>query len=245
MSIIGVASYGRIDLNPSSKQGRQVAFMLTQMLGFPHFHNLGRLQSDTAIDAVPDLIRTLIANVEFLGEWVRTSNMDLFRQRFTRKFFPSANYNLPSLVKSVSKLPNIKDYVEDVLPGRDGQHVKSGSVKFYAAGRFAFDKKDNENGARWLYAEVGYELSLSREAQASKGKLVEMKSYATFYWNGAGQEYCEKRQHKFPTEQSAMQVLGKCLQRALHKAIAAAPVEHKRVLRKFNVPHQKEKLTVL
>jgi hypothetical protein len=37
---IGVASYSTIDFRPD-KQGKQVAFMLAQMLGFPHQHNLG------------------------------------------------------------------------------------------------------------------------------------------------------------------------------------------------------------
>lgn len=61
---IGVANYKSIDLTPA-KDGKALAMLLTQMLGFPHTHGLGRLHSDKAADLGPELLQGYLEMCRF------------------------------------------------------------------------------------------------------------------------------------------------------------------------------------
>jgi hypothetical protein len=213
------------------------------MLGFPHQHNLGKLHSDSAIDAVPELLKTVNANVEFLGEWVRAANPALFRQRFTRKFRPVPYFNLASLNRALKRLPDLEKSVENELPGHAGQHVQSGYGSFWAQGKISLGHRAAKEGAKFLYVEVGQTLLLSRE----NPPLVEIETYASFWWNGAGNEpqTASKWHSNFPSEIKAMTPLGDCLKEALKESMKTAPTAQRRALKQFRVPNLKEKLAIV
>jgi len=84
---IGVGVYQRLNLAADDRQGRSLLFLFIQMLGISEYHGNRQLQSDEAARIMPELIETLFANVEFIGECMRRSNRSLFPKRFWRRFF--------------------------------------------------------------------------------------------------------------------------------------------------------------
>jgi len=226
---IGVASYDIIDL-ASDKEGRSLAFLLIQILGFPHFHGLGKLHSDKAINDTPKLFKILFGNLEVLGDWIKDHNQSIFRTRFTRRFKPAPIINLNALRKSLAKDASGADIGL-------GDHVRGGEVYFYASGKIANPRggKQTLTANDWLYVEVGYWFSLSKGGFPIP---TTMWLYANFFWRGRADDHAvwTKDLQTFPTEVQAVNLLHDCLSRAHRDALKEAPSPFRDALMSFKVP---------
>jgi hypothetical protein len=185
---IMVASYSAIDL-AHEKSGKSLAFLLTQMLGFPDRQGLGRLNTDAAISAVPTLFKVLFGNLEVLGDWIKERNQNIFHARFTRSFRPYPDFNLHTLQKAMGDAKGV-----DTLPGKYGQYIPSGTVIFYASGRLSTSKnaKAKLGPNDWLYVEIGYTFHIATGAiLKSQKQPVRPRLYARFYGSGIDEGYRE------------------------------------------------------
>jgi hypothetical protein len=230
---IGVSSYKIIQLD-AAKDGKAVALLLTQLLGFPHAHGLGRLHSDRAVSFIPDFFRAVLGNLEVFSDWIGDANADLFSQRFTRKFRPLQYYDLDAVRKCTL------EGSEAFLPGRPGEHVQSGSVYFFAQGRIASHPKAKMKLGRddWLYAEVGYDFTISRGSLLKdKNNPVTVALYATFYGRGfEAAEWITPYGKTFPDEPKAQNRLRECLTKARERALNGSSGAVHEALHHFAVP---------
>jgi hypothetical protein len=127
---IGVTVYKALSFSSPSGE-RTLPLLLTQMLGFPHSHGLGRLYSDGAIRELPSVMAVLFGNLQVLGDWIRSANQDCFSTRFTRKFKSQPYGNLAAMAKSADD-PNDSPVLD--------KYIHSGYVYFYTQGRIAAEQ---------------------------------------------------------------------------------------------------------
>ncbi len=182
LSDIGVARYQAIELTDA-----ELRLFLARALGFPHRQGLGRIHSKSAIDALPDLIKTIFGNLSVLGEWIRNANQKLVYQTNSRSFETHPYYDLKRLQKALSK-GEIEDEAE--IPGKYGQFVKSGSVLFYAHGSISPRNKREKGG--WLSYFVGFDFCLERNPK-DKNAAIELSVFAAFQGRGLNWVSAEKK----------------------------------------------------
>ena len=72
---IGVGIYREIDKTDS----KALSFLMAQMLGFSHQTGMGKLYSEATVQKGPQLLTTLLADMEVVGEWVRRSNKKVIK----------------------------------------------------------------------------------------------------------------------------------------------------------------------
>jgi hypothetical protein len=239
---IGVASYSGIDLEPE-QDGKSVAFLLTQVLGFPHRHGLRRLHSDRAITEVPALFKKLFGNLEVIGEWVKNANPLVFRNRFTRKFRPETTLDFRALQRGLEKIQHEEgELSEGVLPG-NGSLIRSGTVTFYTQGKFSSPAKGKVRlGSNdWLYVELGFVFEISKGSldadNAFASRAPQVYLYASFYGRGLDEATTySKPLRGFPNEKRAFKELRACLDRALRDALAASSNPERAALHSFKLP---------
>jgi hypothetical protein len=235
---IDVGTYEVIDI-ASSKSGKPLTFLLTQVLGFPHSHGLGRLHSDHAVSEFPKLFKILFGNLEAVAEWIKSENRSIFRTRFTRKIMPTPYLDLKDLNRALSKNGGRKANLgrENELPGGLDQYIQSGIVWFYAEGKIT-----NPPGRKrvlgpndWVYVEVGYGFEISVGDRNTRPSIY---VYANFRWSGSGKDpaYKEKKLTAFPSERKALDRLRECLKVAHKVALSKAPEPYRAALRTFAIP---------
>lgn len=233
---IDVATYEVFDIG-SSKGGKPLSFLLTQVLGFRHASGLGKLHSDHAVTEFPKIVKILFGNLEVLAEWMKSVNRTIFRTRFTRKIKPTPYFNLSGLHKALTKKKASEGSlgIENELPGTAGQYINSGTVLFYAEGKITNPpgKKKALGPSEWLYVEVGYRFDIS---VGGKEMPPAIYAYASFHWNGSPDYDRHKKLIGFPTERKALDSLRECLKGAHKKAISNAPKSYKAALRTFRIP---------
>lgn len=226
---IGVASYQVIDLK---KEWKEVAFLLTQCLGFPHRQGLGKLHSQAAVSAVPVLLKRMFDNLEVLGEWVRDHNQNLIAHSCTRRFTPRPSYNLKALGKAIAS----EQDENAPLPGERGKYVRSGVVYFHANGTLALRTKGG-NTPPWFGLEIGYGLSITTKPEV-KEEPIDVELYAAFLGNGIVWEGADKSgSTTFPSESQALKSFSNLLEKARNKAIKNDPEGlNTPLLKAFSVP---------
>jgi len=223
---IGVAKYETIDL---VKHQKEVSFFLAQALGFPHVNGLGRLYSNNAATVVPEIIKTMYGNAEVLGDWLKSSNRDLLRQKSTRKFFPIQYYDLNALGKEVAKKKTAQASELQISPAL----ITGGYVRFFFSNMIGHGSNEDEKG-NGLCVRVGFDLGLMKNPK-DKESPIEFWMYAEFSGNKLKSVSEFKQLKGFPTEHQAMKHAGDLLRKALQKAIESGEDQNKS-LREFVVP---------
>lgn len=217
---IGVATYQYINQS-DDVEGKALTFMTSHMLGFPHKHGLGSLHSAERINAIPNLMKKLFANLEVLGLWLKSANPSLFSKAFTRGFVSNPQYD----EKTAKKISN----------GDDLYRCASwGWVTFYTYGALSIEK--GADGKKcWANVELGYQLILE---SGQKSKRPDIKLYASFYWQGQDDLIAEKKILGFhPEEHGALVAFRSVLEGALLKAKKANPnAQIEAALKKFKIP---------
>ena len=218
---IGVATYQSIDL---AKQSKAISFFLVQTLGFTHKHGLGKLNSQSSITALPNLLTSFFGNLEVLGEWVKNANPSLFAQRFSRRYRPSPLFDIKPLRKAIEKA---SDKEPMFLPTE--KFVKSGTVSFELTGSFT--------GHKWLAIYLGYYFHIEANS-LEKEQPAGLYMFAAI--QGSGVKYTEKlsrRFVKFPTEIQAHKALSKLMSGTVEDAMKLEiDRDHRSKLKAFRVP---------
>ena len=213
----GVASYKMISLN-EEKGGKVLAFALVQMLGFPHFHGLGKLSSFDVASAVPELMGVLTGNLGVIGDWVRSENRELFSAPFTRKFRPRPIYDQRTLRRAMEE--------GDSWVGG----ATSGSVYYYCYGKMKTG--DGRGDQDWIYVELGYLFSIE-----TKNREIDLRLYSGFFGKDFEAVYHEKKLTVFPDEKKALSILRALLAKALDEVKGRpAKASQKRALKSFKLP---------
>lgn len=225
---IDVASYKSLNI-ADDRDIKAICFLLVQLIGFRHEHGYGRLQSDHAVSMLPSILEVLLNNLAVLGEWAATRNPAFFSTRFSRKFRARPYLDLPALRNDLSG-ESLSD--EDLLPGADGKYVKSGTVLFYAQGKF---RTSLVPGQRWFYQEFGYtfDLPTGDETKKKRNAPFGMKLYAAFSWPN-DEAYVETRYLEvFPSEAEAQKLLAKLIKRARATALKRKSQIARKALSRF------------
>lgn len=240
---IAVGTYRPIDLRTEE---RPLAFMMTQMLGFPHAQGLGRLHAREAVSAFPQLLQRMFDDLEYVAEWIHQANRSNIKTRFTRGLRPHQWFNLSQLVKGVNKALEKGDVRDvDVLPGAPGKYVHEGDVYFYAYGRIRSGPHSTpklRNQKDWLYVEVGFGFHIRRGSGrgASEARIVKPFLYTSFYGNKikVGDAYEETPYlAAFPTEKVALRRFRRCLTDSRALAMkATGDARFEAALRNFRIP---------
>lgn len=211
---IGVATYRHINI--SSIEGKALTFMTAKMLGFPHSGGLGRNNSVATISTIPDLMQKFFGNLELVGDWVRSSNKDLFSQSFTRDFISRPQYDERTLRNALSNTDH------------EISHAKHGHVNFHCRGTIKTATK------KWAYAELGYNIYLETHQQETR--LPKIEFYAQIGWAGKC-SFSPCSADRFPKEENqALDKFRKCLVSSIKEAKKIAPNEIKDSLEKFIIP---------
>lgn len=220
---IGVTSYREIPTDDYSS----LAFGLVKMLGFPHRHGLGKLNSDQAISAFPGMLQTIFGNLEYLGDVVRARNSRLIGTRFTRGFRPHPYLKLDKIAKDLQKDPPDKGCIDE-LSERYGQFVDSGFVEFYAQGRIRSPNgaKSTQGNGRYLYVGIDFSFDFQRNR---KGRLISFSSGGGFFGSDLHPVWHSNRHEKFPTEKQAL--------RSVHDNLRKTQKEALDTLRKIESPY--------
>lgn len=227
---IGVTSYREIPAEDYSS----LAFGLVKMLGFPHRHGLGKLNSDQAISAFPGMLQTIFGNLEYLGDVVRARNSRLIGTRFTRGFRPHPYLKLDKVAKDLQKYPPEEGCIDE-LSDDYGQFVDSGFVEFYAHGRIRSSNsaEPTPRNGKYLYVSIGLSFDLQRNR---KGQLINFRSGAGFYGSDLDLVWHSKRHQKFPTEKQALRSVHDNLQRTHEEALRIIKGPYLRTLKEFELP---------
>ena len=217
---------------------RAAAFVLTQLLGFPSNHGLGKLSGRDAVTFFPELIRRMFDNLEFVAEWVHEPNRQLIGMRFTRKLLPRPDFDLTKLAKEVQGATGV-----DALPGNDGKYVEGGEVLFFAEGKIhnkTEGKIDTKIATEWLYLQIGFGLQISKGPSNTPGsRLVHPYLYTEFYGKNMNSEDTYKETgylNAFPKEEHALSLFHKCLTKSRENALKNTSGATKAALHEFKVP---------
>lgn len=208
------------------EEDRPAAFLLTQMLGFPHAQGLGRLHAHDSVAALPKLLQRMFDNLEFVAEWLRQENLHLFGQRFTRKLLVEPEYDLIAVARAIGKDQEKDGSRVGKLPGKRGQHVQSGHVLFYAVGRIRPPARAGSKLRKndWLYVEVGFGLYVSRGRKGARkiGKshepIVRSYIYTGFFGNMVDEDETytwTPYLKRFPNERQALKKFQQCLEESV------------------------------
>jgi hypothetical protein len=220
---IGVGTYRVIDLK---KEGTYLAFLLTQMLGFPHQQGMGKLHSDLAVSKAPELMRELFGNLEVLGEWARYKNRKLIGTRFARKLAIEPEVSHKKLRR---KLRDSGDEVDE-LPDGIQKYVEAGTISFKASGHI---RNSSMPPGVYLIVEIGYWLYMEKN-----DKRIYPGLYSYFYGSHLDWDktLSEKNLKRFPDQRSAEAELKGLLRQSLKKALQVAHGPTRTALKQFRIP---------
>ncbi|MGY4155637.1 hypothetical protein ACVINW_001479 [Bradyrhizobium sp. USDA 4461] len=200
---------------------KALILLLQQLLGFRHSNGMGTHQSDESLAKVPETLRTLYDNVEYLGELVRNKNQALIQRRFSRRLFVQPWFAHDRLRKALRESGS--EVAE--LPGGAGKYVERGVVFVEAWGRLQPSKQ---------YVCVGQAVEIRT---GDKKMHPFMYAYFTGPDFGAGGDGTYEESEylaKFPTEESAEKLLRGVLRESVKSARALAGGSNRKVLNSFN-----------
>jgi hypothetical protein len=208
--------------------GKALAFLMVQMLGFPHQTGMGKLYSEATVQRGPQLLTALLADMEVVGEWVRRSNEKIMKTRCSTRFMIEPWLDHKKLRRGIG---DSGDEV-DVLPGRFGKYVGGGYVWFYADGSL---RDSHQPQGHYLHLELGVGLELEKGASS-----VQFVAYTQFYGNQLKSEDTYEESDyfkKLPKEQDALEVFRSCLRASTKKALKLTRGPSKALLKKFVIPN--------
>jgi hypothetical protein len=121
---IGVGIYQPV----STDDRKALAFLMVQMLGFPHQTRMGKLQSDATVRSGPELIKQLLGNIEVVAEWVRLPNEGIMPTHCSKRFWIQPWLHHKRLRNSIGETGD----VVDELPNGFWRYVEGGQIFFEA-----------------------------------------------------------------------------------------------------------------
>jgi len=68
------------------KETSTLTLLMTRFLPVQHSHGFGRLQSTRSVRSVAEMFDTLLRNTQFMADWFRAGNTDLFPRTFASEF---------------------------------------------------------------------------------------------------------------------------------------------------------------
>lgn len=220
---IGVGIYRQV----TRDDRKALAFLLAQMLGFPHQAGMGKLQSDATVRRGPQLISLLLSDVEIVGEWVREPNEDIMRTRCATRFWINPWLDHKRLRKNLRDSGN----KTDALPKGLWRYVEGGLIYFVAnVGVRNGHLATND----YLHLELGFGLELEKAGSAVrffvytgfKGRNIDIKdTYEdTNYFT------------RFPNEQAAFEMFATCLRGSQRKTIKVTSGAKRRLVQQIAIP---------
>jgi hypothetical protein len=226
---IGVGIYRKIELK--GEQGSAAKFLLAQMLGFPHAAGMGRLQGADSVRAGPELLKALLGDIEYIGEWIRQANLKIVPQHFNQRFWINPKFDHKKLRNA---LRNGDDVIEQLPPAGIWKYVQGGTMYFESTGTIRIRRRISDYR---LNVVVGIGLELDR------GDKVKPYVYSYFQH---GQQFGEDDTYdesdylpSFPTQDFALSLLSKRINRSLKLAQKQAHGLVASALEEFNLPSAK------
>ncbi len=223
---IGVGVYQQIQ----KRDGKALAFLMAQMLGFPSKTGMGKLQSEATVRRGPQLVTTLLGDMEVMGEWLRRPNESIMPTRSSTRFWIEPWLDHKKLRRDIRDTGN----VIDSLPNEFTPYVGGGRVYFVAHGSL-HDRRMKGND--FLRVELGFGLELEKGASS-----VRFVVYARFMGNkfDTDDTYMESNYFKkFPKENVAFGFFKSCLLASKSKAIKITTGPSKALLKDFAIPNVK------
>lgn len=219
---IGVTSYQAINLQ---KQHKALTFLGVQMLGFDPFAGFGKLAATETTALSGRLLETLTQNAAVFGDWLYNDNLKLFSQQPIARFKTEVGCRRSALQKAVER----HDDVDEALV-LDDRIIQEGSIYVFSAPKFGGPMR----GAKgWMYVTMGFQVWLERNNRDG----AHISLYAQFdsdQFEGAWDE--SEWLEEFPSEDEALRILSKLLQKARRKALKSATGAHKRALEMLCIP---------
>lgn len=121
-----MTGYQRIDGKAST-----LPLLMTRFLPVQHSHGLGRLQSARSVQSVAELLDALLRNTQYMADWFRADNTDLFPRTFASEFSARPWFNYKKLGRYLNKNQKTED---EALPRNQ---CVGGSLDVYVQGRLA------------------------------------------------------------------------------------------------------------
>jgi hypothetical protein len=210
---IRVTTYRSLELHKNGADRTAMMLLLNQMLGFPHAHGLGRLNSDNALSKGPSLITQVMNNLQIVGERLQIQNRYLTKVRPTREFVVIPHFDLQRLHGTIGKFLGqnpMSARKPDRIPGSRGQFVRSGEVDFFLKQRLQAD--------RWLYLCAGIIFNLNRIKSNSS---LKWHLWAGFQWPGTENDYFydTKTLDRYPTEEKFLAEVRKLVKKSRDAAL--------------------------
>lgn len=219
---LGMASYKSINLESST-----LKWGVAQMLGFPHAHGLGKINSLETVTQFPAMLQSIAGNLEFLGETVKDEN-DEIRKVFSRGFRPRPYYNIKKLKKELKN-------IEEKDAWLDNKGVTGGCVDFWAHGAVGLPPKPRSRAP--CSVEIGYTFELNKGDKEVPTGLTFWTCFlgqvgsAELKWKDTIKE-CKCK--TFPKEEKALRLLHDCLEESKQKALPQAKGSIKKAIKNFN-----------
>jgi hypothetical protein len=232
---IGVGIYTEIDLK--GDEGSASKFLLAQMLAFPQAAGMGRLQGADSVRKGPELLKKLLGNIEYIGEWIRDENLKIIPQHFNQRFWINPEFNHKKLRRA---LRDSGDVVEGLPPEGEGicNYVEGGTIFFVSQGTIRLPSNDGSGYRPGVVVGIGLELN--------KGSKIKPYVYSCFYYgkqvDGDETEESSDYLKSFPTRDEALIQFRRCLGHSLKRAQKQAHGAFSSVLQKFKIPPVKATL---
>jgi hypothetical protein len=222
---IGVGIYREI----GKPDGKALAFLMVQMLGFPGQTGMGKLYGEATVQRGPQLLTALLADMEVVGEWVRRSNEKIMKTRCSTRFLIEPWLDHKKLRQSIG---HSDDEVHMLpLPGGFQKYVGGGIVWFYAEGSL---RDSHLPQGHYLHLQIGFGLELEKGASS-----VQVFAYTVFYGNQLKSDTYKESGYfkKLPKEQDALDVFRSCLRASTKEALKLTSGSSKALLKKFVIPN--------
>jgi hypothetical protein len=222
MEDIGVGIYRSV----TKDDRKPLAFLMAQMLGFPHQTGMGRLQGEETVRRGPDLISQLLGNIEVVGEWARRPNEEMMRIHCFTRFIIDPWLHHKRLRKNIR---NSGDKVGG-LPNGFRQYVEGGTICFQANVAIRSRRMPKYD---YFRLELGFGLELE------KGGSTRFFGYTGFNGNGLDFHDTYERTNsfsQFPNENAAYEKFADCLRVSKGKLVKIASGEKKRLAKLIAIP---------
>lgn len=220
---IGVGIY-----RPVSRGDRKaLAFLMAQMLGFPHQAGMGKLQSDATVRRGPQLLSQLLGNIEVIAEWVRLPNEKIMRTHCSKRFWIEPWLHHKRLRNDIRDAGD----VVDELPRGLTRYVEGGELYFVANVGIRSERLGKNN---FLHLKLGFGLQLEKAGSS-------IRCYAYTGFDGSGLDFYDTYAHttystKFPSESFARDRFAEILGESKRKLLKITSGETKRLARQIAIP---------
>jgi len=146
------------------KSDRDLKLLMTKLLPLRHAHGLGKLLNNDSIQGIPQLLGTLLRNVQHMEDWLRVANEEIFPRVFTCNLEVYPEYDKKALADQLRKA---EDEDDQYLAGKP---CTGGYLCVYAQATIRSKAMKAKKGhGIWLW--LGYCLELDL-IKASLGQYV-------------------------------------------------------------------------